>query len=327
MSIHFATPLAALAALIGIVPIAVALVRGRQAGRLRRVLGLADPPAAARLARPLALGCAFALLGLAATQPSLVRQSERLVRTDAQMLVVLDNSRSMLASRHPDTPPRYRRAAVFAGEIHAAIPELPAGVASLNNRLLPYVFPTVDDQAYAAVVRHAYGIQKPPPAIDSDPVATAFATLTEVTTQRFFSGSARRRVLLVLSDAETRPFDAKRTLSDLRRSRTTPVLVRFWQPDERIFRPGRAPENYHSTQPDELDKLRSAGWPAYPEGELAAVVHRIRETIGSGPEASVGYRRRETTIAPAIVVAALAPLLLVVVPARMLRRRRRAALG
>jgi hypothetical protein len=205
---------------------------------------------------------------------------------------------------------------------------VPAGVAALNNRLLPYLFPTVDQEAYSSVVEQAYGIQKPPPAIDPDPLATAFDRLGEVTTQRFFSPGTRKRLLIVLSDAETRPFDARRTLSELRRSRTTPVVVRFWAHGERIFRRGRTPERYRATQANELTRLRAAGWPAYTEGELAAVVHRIRETIGSGPEARIGFRRRETSIAPAIALAALAPLLLVFVPAGLLLPgRRRASLS
>ena len=104
MSIEFATPLAALAGLVGLVPIAIAIVRSRQASGLRRMLGLPEPAAPARFARPLALACAFALLGLAAAQPSLARQRERLVRTDAELLVVLDNSRSMLAAAARGSP-------------------------------------------------------------------------------------------------------------------------------------------------------------------------------------------------------------------------------
>jgi hypothetical protein len=316
MSIEFATPLAALAGLVGLVPIAIAIVRSRQASGLRRMLGLPEPAAPARFVRPLALACAFALLGLAAAQPSLARQRERLVRTDAQLLVVLDNSRSMLAAAGPRGLPRYRRAATFARELRTALPELPAGVAALNNRLLPYLFPTVDEQAYSSVVARAYGIQEPPPAIDPDPVATTFSELDAVVTQTFFSSRAGKRVLVVLSDAETRPFDARGTLAALRRAHTTPIVVRFWHPHERI-----AHETYRATQPNQLRKLRAAGWPAYTEGRLDAVVGRVREAVGSGPTAQVGYRRRETSIAPAIAVAALAPLLLVLVPGGLLRRR------
>jgi hypothetical protein len=319
MSIELATPLAALVGLAGLLPLAVALVRSRRAAGVRRMLGLSEPALPARLGRPLALGCAFALLGLAAAQPSLVQQRERLARTDAEMLVVLDNSRSMLASAGPRTGPRFRRAAVFAERLRAALPEVRTGVAALNNRLLPYLFPTVDEQAYASVVREAYGIEKPPPGIDSDPVTTVFGELSEVASQTFFSDAARRRVLVVLSDAETRPFDARGTLAVLRKTRTTPIVVRFWHADERI-----AHENYRPSHADEQARLRAAGWLVYPEDDLRAVVHRVSAVIGSGPVAKEGYHREATSIAPTLALAALAPLLLVLVPPGAFRRRRAA---
>ncbi len=102
----------------------------------------------------------------------------------------------------------------------------------------------------------------------------------------------------------------------MRRAHTTPIVVRFWRPHERI-----AHETYRATQANELRRLRAAGWPAYTEDSLDAVVARVREAVGSGPAAQVGYRRRETSIAPAIALAALAPLLLVLVPGGLLRRR------
>ena len=323
MSLHFATPAAALAAFAGLVPLTVAIMRSRRAARIRRELGLADPAAATRWARPVALAIAFALLGVAAAQPSLVREQKRLVRTDVQMLVVLDTSRSMLASRGPASPPRYRRAASFARVLQASVPELPAGVASLNNRLLPYLFPTSDPDVFDVVVRQAYGIQQPPPADDPDPLATDFGELGAVTTQRFFAPDARRHLLVVLSDAETRAFDARRMLSELRKTGTTPVVVRFWQPGEAIYRAGRLEGSYHSTQADELTRLRAAGWAAYPEDRAAAAVRRIEALAGSGPHAWQGYRRDETSIAAAFVLAALAPILLVLVPAQRFPRLRR----
>lgn len=329
MTITLATPLAGLAALAGVVPLAVLLLRARAAGRLRAELGLPDPPLRARLVRPIALTCAFGLLGLAAAQPSIRRQHERVIRTDAQLLVVLDNSRSMLASSSATGPPRYRRAIAFAHRLHTALPQLAVGVSSLSNRLLPYLFPTVDDRAFDAVLERAYGIQRPRPALDADHWVTSFGELAQVTSRRFFSPGVRKRLLVVLSDAETRPFEAKRLLRDLQDHGTTPFVVRFWHPDERIFRHDGKTESYHATQAGELRRLRAAGWQAYPETQLGNVVQRIRQTLGSGPVGRVGYLRRETSIAPMLALASLAALLLVLAPAgqlpslRRLRRRSR----
>jgi len=155
MAVGFATPLAALAALAGVLPVAVALVRGRQARRVRRELGLPEPLAGLRLGRPLALGCAFALLGLAAAQPSLASQHERTVRTDAQMLVVLDTSRSMLASSSPGEKNRFRRAVAAGLKIRSRLGDVPVGIASMTDRLLPHLFPTADQSAFRATLARA----------------------------------------------------------------------------------------------------------------------------------------------------------------------------
>ena len=98
LSVTFAHPLAALSALAGIVPIAVALFRLRTGRRVRRGLDLPEPRLLALLARPVALACLFALLGLAAARPTLRLEHERTTRTDVQVVVALDSSRSMLAA-------------------------------------------------------------------------------------------------------------------------------------------------------------------------------------------------------------------------------------
>jgi hypothetical protein len=316
MTLTVAHPAAALVALVGLVPVAVSLVRARAAGGARAALGLPRSTPLARLARPLALACGFALLGLAAAQPSIRQQHERRARTDAQLLVLLDTSRSMLAAARPNGQPRYRRAAAFARRLHAALPELAVGVGSLSNRVLPYLFPTVDDRAFQTVLDRSYGVQRPPPALDSDRWVTSFDKLSEVATHRFFARSVRKRLVVVLSDAETRPFDAVSVLRTLRRHQVAPIVVRFWRADERI-----AGDSYRATQPRELADLRASGWPAYPETDFEGVVAQARRTLGTGPVATVGYQRRDTSIAPIVALAALAPFLLVLAPAGQLRLR------
>jgi hypothetical protein len=316
MSVTFGHPEAALVALVGLVPVVVSLARARAAERLRSELGLPGSPLRGWLARPVALTCAFALLGLAIAQPSIRRQHERLARTDAQLLLLLDTSRSMLAASLPAGQPRYRRAAAFARRLQAALPELAVGLGSLSNRVLPYLFPTVDDRAFEAVLDRSYGVQRPPPALDTDRWVTSFDKLSELAGHRFFAPSVRKRLVVVLSDAETRPFDAVSVLRTLRRQNVAPIVVRFWRPGERIAR-----DSYRATQPRELADLRASGWPAYPETDFAGVVAQARRTLGTGPVARVGYQRRDSSIAPIVALAALAPFLLVLAPAGQLRLR------
>jgi hypothetical protein len=312
--VTFATPHVALAGLVGLVPVTVAAARLLRARRVRRELGLSDPSLQAQLVRPLALACVFGLLALAAAQPSIRSEHERRARTDAELIVVLDSSRSMLASAGPTGARRYQRAVAFARRLRAAVPEVPIGVSSLTNRLLPYLFPTSDARAYDLVLDQAYGIERPPPALTADRWVTTFEPLEETSARRFFSPGVRRRVLVVLSDGETRDFDAGDVLRRLRRSGTTPVVVRFWAAGERIYNGRRPVGSYRAVQPGELATLRAAGWPAFGEEELAAAAARIKAAVGSGPSVRVGYDQRETAIAPFVALLAFIPLAALLAP-------------
>jgi hypothetical protein len=186
------------------------------------------------------------------------------------------------------------------------------GLSSLTNRLLPYLFPTSDSQAFDLVLDRAYGIQRPPPALTQDRWVTVFDPLGQVAIRRYFSPGVRDRVLVVLSDAEARAFDAGAVLRQLEDSRPTPVIVRFWRSGERIFRADS--RSYRATQPNALGALRRAGWPAFSETQLGAAVRYVRGAVGSGPLVRVGYERQEFQLATVSILAAFVPLLLLVLP-------------
>jgi hypothetical protein len=294
--------------------------------RVRRELGLPEPSRIAVLARPLLLACLFGLLALAAARPQLVMQHERRLRTDVQVVVALDSSRSMLAASARGQSERWQRARSFARTLRTELPGVPMGLSSFTNRLLPYLFPTGDVHAYDLVLDEAYGIERPPPALTLDRWVTVFDPLSQVTEGRFFSPAAHKHVLVVLSDAEAHPFDAAALLRRLERAGTTPVLVRFWRSGERIFR--RDTGGYRATQPDALAAFRRAGWPAFSEAQLHEAATFVRDAVGSGPLVPIGYARREIALAPWLALASLVPLLVLVVPggyvpALPTRRRRR----
>ena len=146
------------------------------------------------------------LLGLAAAQPALRAPKTANVRTDAQAMFVLDTSRSMLAS-----PARANRVAWPA---HNGLPFACArrsttsrqGVGTLTDRALPNLLPIADAAAFDATVERAVGIERPPPQ-EVNVNATTLAPLSELATQGYSSASARRKLLFVLTDGESRPYD------------------------------------------------------------------------------------------------------------------------
>jgi hypothetical protein len=247
-------------------------------------------------------------------------QQERAARTDAQLFVVIDNSRSMLASKGANGPSRAARALAFTRRLHATFPNLAIGVGSLTNRVLPYLFATSQEEALRLVLSKSYGIERPPPEVALGSEVSTFDALEDVAKQDYFPPSVRKRVLVVLSDAETLPFRSRAVLRDLHRARLTPIVVRFWRPDERVYQPGGTPERYLPSAPDELALLRAAGWTAFDERRFAQVRAAVVRAVGHGPVARVALERRDQPIAPYLALLALAPLLLLLAPLGLLKR-------
>jgi hypothetical protein len=204
---------------------------------VRRALGLAPPPRRSAVLAAVAIVALAALVGLAAAQPVALGSEPRLVRTDAEAYFVFDITRSMLASAGPDEPDRLQRARELAREIRGAVPDVPAGIASFTNRLVPHVFPTVDRALFESGLDRSLAIERPAPDRGEGALLTAFDALAPLQTHNFFSPDATRRVAIVLTDGESQPV-SQETLRALRADPPLELLlVRVWAEDERIHRP------------------------------------------------------------------------------------------
>lgn len=321
MNIEFLTPQGGLLALVVLVPVAAFLGVSRRATRMRRALGLPELPTRLRLIPIIAVLAVGGLLGLAATQPFLQRTTTRSARSDAEVLMVIDISRSMLAQRSPTTPARLERAKGAAARLRAALPGVPVGIASLTNRVLPHLFPSADEDVFRATLERAIGIERPPPgssflavAQSSLANATSFAALAGVATQRFYSPAASRRLLVVLTDGESSRVGAPTVGRSLRGAAIETVFLQFWAPNERVFADG-TPEPQYQPNPAArsiLDRLAAATQGSvYDESSLGAAVRKAREVIGSGPtRVEKDERRRPLALAPYLAAAAFLPLAL-----------------
>jgi hypothetical protein len=315
LSLSFLTPLAGLVALIGLVPLA-ALVHARvRARRTRREIDLPEPPRRAQVFPVVALVVAAACVGAAATQPVVSLDEQRRVRTDAEVLVVLDTTRSMLASAAPAGPSRLTRAKAVASTLHDVLPAVPVGLASITDRTLPHLFPSADGDVFRATLEKAIGIERPPPVHTFVTRVTNLEALSAVATQGFFSPTARRRLLIVVTDGESLPGARARLAPLFRRPPgIESVFVHVWDRDERVFR-GRTPEPGYRPDPDAraaLDRLAAeVGGEVFAENELVRASGRVPDLVGSGPSVVQGERRRDIALAPYLVAAAFVPLVLV----------------
>jgi hypothetical protein len=315
VSVSFLTPLGGLVALAGLVPL-VALVRARvRARRTRRAIGLAEPPRRTHVFAAAALAAAAALVGAAAMQPVVSLDEQRRVRTDAEVLVVLDTTRSMLASATPTGHSRIARAKTVAAALHAVLPAVPVGLASITDRTLPHLFPSADGEVFRSTLDKAIGIERPPPVHSFVTRVTNLEALSAVATQGFYSPTARRRILIVVTDGESLPGARARLAPLFRRPPgIESIFVHVWDRDERVFR-GSTPEPGYRADPDAraaLDRLAAElGGEVFAENELVRASEAVPDLVGSGPSVVKGERRRDIALAPYFVAAAFVPLVLV----------------
>ena len=314
-NVEFLTPLAGLIALLCLVPLA-AFFRARVVARRRRsVVGLSEPRRRAYVLPLAAVLAAAAALGLAAMQPVLSFDEKHRVRTDAEAFIVIDTTRSMLASAAPGSPPRIARAKAIAAAVQERLPSVPVGLASVTDRTLPHLFPSADQEVFRATLAKSIGIERPPPVHTFATRVTSLEALSAVATQGFYSPTAKRRVMVVVTDGESLPGSRAR-LAQLFRAPPgiSTVFVQVWGRDERVFR-GTTPEPAYKADPGArglLDRLAfEVGGQVYGEHELAKVAQVVPKLVGDGPSIVQGERRRDVPAAPYFAAFAFVPLALV----------------
>jgi hypothetical protein len=236
------------------------------------------------------------------------------VRADAQIFLAFDVSRSMLAAKAPGERTRFDRSRVIAERIHAAFPNVPTGVASVTNRMMPLLFPSDDGRAVPAVIEHALAILQPPPLPMSTLRLTDLSSLALAADRAYFDTEARRHALVVFSDLDSETFSLSGQLSLFRRHRIEPFIIQVAADGERVFGADGKPEAYLPVASLSVQGLRKAGWRAYREGQAAEAIAAIRAYLGQGPTRESGVTERQRNLAGLTALAALLVVLTLVTP-------------
>ena len=309
MQVSLLTPAGAAVALVALVPLGALVLSELRARRVRCALALGRPPRVVSALLAASFVATGVLVGAAAAQPILERGATRHERIDVNAYVVIDTTRSMLAASDRRAEIRIARARAAAQELRAVVPELKVGLASMTDRLLPHLFPTLDQDVYAATLQHSIGIERPPPSRRRRN-ATDLGALAQLGPQGFFPSTPERRIVVVLSDFETDPFPVLKLGASLRRQRLELVFVHIWEGNERIWG-GLGDAGYRPDPGSEAVVRRlaeTAEGRAFAEQELPQAKQALRELLGKGTRRPLWRESSRTELAPWLALAALVPL-------------------
>ena len=310
MELTFLTPLAVVFAVSALLPLGIYLVRERRAGRIRSALRLEEPSRRSRAPLVIAVAAVPVLLGIAAGQPVLGTERSVPERTDAEAFFVMDTSRSMLASDGADGATRFDRSVEAASAIRDRIPQVRSGIVSMTDRLLPHVLPTTDRRVFETTLRRSIGVELPPPAFTYSTYATYYDILAGIPERRYFSRTATKRVLVVMTDGESRPFGSQLGAAFPGKPPIRTVIVRYGNADERIYATGEA-ESYVPAKNSEATTARVAqlmSGQAFSEDDVSAAGDAVVEAIGEGETSDRTIPGARVALMPWVTLAAFLPL-------------------
>lgn len=312
MGFTFLTPIDALFALAAAVPLAALWLAHARMQRVRRLFSLAPPRRRDLAFVVAALALLPALMGVAAAQPVVVRHHSLGERLDAQVFLVFDTSTSMSARTAPDAPTRLERAKQEAREVIPRLGDIPVGLATMTDRVLPVLMPTPNFALARRTLGQSVGIDRPPPTQLYPGRATTFSALYPIGNSNFYSPGVRHQILVVFTDGEDAPLRSPIGLALARAMTVHPLFVRVWAPTERIYLHGSRVDPRYRPDPASGGVLSrfaaAAGGRVFAEDDLHALVQTIRDEAGSSPVRTsvMGYAR--VALAPWFVLAGVVPL-------------------
>lgn len=307
--VSFLTPAAALFGLAAAIPLGAFLLTERRAQQVRRVLRVAAAP---RVIWPVLIALVLLplLVAVAAAQPVVIRPKNVSQRDDAQAFVLFDTSLSMQAAPGPHDPDRLERAKALAIRLERSLSDVPFGIATMTDRSLPNLMPTVDQTVFDRTVDQSVAINSPPPSQPHQGRATTFDALAPMVQSNFYSQGVQRRLLIVFTDGESARVSPLLKL-ELQR-RVAPLFVHVWGDGEHIYKANGKIDRGYSSDPtsgpqlDQMAKLTNGQM--FSEHDFGRIARAARAAVGRAQSHGSVSAYARVPLAPWFVLAAVGPL-------------------
>src|SRR5712691_1328543 len=308
----FVTPLGALIALVGLIPLAVLVIEEQRLGALCEKLGLRPPAWRPSVEVGVALTALVAVLALALAQPVIASHTTRKGRADAEAFFVFDVSRSMSA-RTAGSPTRFDQARRDAKELRARLGNLPVGIASLTDRVLPHLFPSVSVNAFNATLDESLAVDRPSMSLAyGNALGTKLGALADLVTGNYFEPTAKKRVVVVFTDGETLKDRLSALPARFKDGNLHVFFFHYWSLDQRVYNaagqiiPAYLPDPNATAALDGLAQSTSSK--VFKPGQVGQAAAAVRAVIGKGPTRARGRELNSLLLAPYVLLFALLPL-------------------
>jgi hypothetical protein len=312
MSVSFLTPLAGLFALTAAIPLAALVLMEGRTRRLRRLFSLAAPRRRELVTVAVALALLPALVAVAATQPVVIHKQTLTERVDAQVFLVFDTSLSMSARSGPHALTRLARAKEEARALLPQLGDIPVGIATMTDRVLPNLMPTTNVGVAVRTVDQAVWIDQPPPSLQYRGRATSLEALQPIAGDRLFPPGVKHPILVIFTDGEEQALPPFTSLASLAQQMSIPPLfVHVWTPTDHIYNHGRIDPNYVPDPSSGRVLTQFAGLThgeVLRDGDVKGLLNAIHAEAGSKPATTttLGYAR--VALGPWFLLAGVVPL-------------------
>jgi hypothetical protein len=163
---------------------------------------------------------------------------------------------------------------------------------------------------FETTLRRSIGVELPPPAGTYSTQATAYDVLAGIPERRYFSQRAKKRLLVVFTDGESRPFGSALEGAFSGKQPIETVFIRFWGAGERIYETGVS-ESYVPVRNSEamLDRAASlVGGRVFSEDDIDAATDAVEGIVGEGDTTDRTIPGARVALMPWVTLAAFLPL-------------------
>jgi hypothetical protein len=298
-------------ALAAAIPLAAFVLMEGRSRRLRRLFALATPRRRDLAVVAFALALLPTLVAVAAAQPVIVHQQSLTQRVDAQAFFVFDTSLSMSARRSRSAPDRLARAIREAEHVIPTLGDIPVGIATMTDRVLPDLMPTTNGGLVLRTLQQSVGINRPPPSQLYPTRATSLQALFPVANGHLFAPSVTHRILVIFTDGESNPLPVGLGYALAQQVKMPPLFVHVWAPTEHIYVRGRVDPRYVSDRSSTKVLTQFAALThghVFGEGSMGRLSRAIHSEAGTEPARTevLGYAR--IALAPWILLVGVIPL-------------------